>query len=71
MTTSCTLFGQHTTVTFGAKVKADAQHCKSAQAAMRAADGTLSWEAGADRAIVVPPGAAAEVEVIVEVKMPW
>ena len=43
------------------------------KAALRAADGAYTWEAGPDRAVVVPPpGAApAEVEVALDVRMPW
>lgn len=39
------------------------------KAALRAMDGTITWEAGPDRTVVVPP--SGEVEVKLEVRMPW
>ncbi|KIZ02361.1 hypothetical protein MNEG_5599 [Monoraphidium neglectum] len=40
------------------------------KAALRAADGTTTWEAGPDRAVVVPAGGGA-LSVSLDVRMPW
>lgn len=40
------------------------------KAALRAADGTTTWEAGPDRLVVVPAGGAA-IQVELDVAMPW
>jgi hypothetical protein len=40
------------------------------KAALRAADGTTTWEAGPDRAVIVPAGGGA-LSVSLDVRMPW
>jgi hypothetical protein len=40
------------------------------KAALRAADGAVTWEAGPDRSVAVPPGGGA-VAVALDVRMPW
>ncbi|GBF96511.1 hypothetical protein Rsub_09853 [Raphidocelis subcapitata] len=41
----------------------------SFKAALRSAEGAITWEAGPDRAVVVPAGG--ELQVALDVRMPW